>query len=166
MVAVADNVTVLTASEEGLHVYGQKLEKFCEWSIMMVRPDKCKVLLRMFDWHGKMIKDPQLECYEPSLQPCEHTQSIHRQRSPWPLTRHRYLAHRSCYHAIVILSIAVAIMQSTLRTLLYTCMQGSRIQGWPPLLQLHSPIAQSLVASIYRDHLPIPMSILVLALNS
>jgi hypothetical protein len=61
MVAEADDITVLMASEEGLHVYVRKLEKFCEWSKMTVRPDKCKVLLRMFDQHSKMIKDPQLE---------------------------------------------------------------------------------------------------------
>jgi hypothetical protein len=33
--------------------------------------------------------------------------SIQRRRSPQPLTRHRYLAHRDRYHAIAILPIAI-----------------------------------------------------------
>jgi hypothetical protein len=83
--------------------------------------------------------------------------SLQRQHPPMTTHMHRYLAHRSCDHAIAILP---SPSQSQ------SCNQPSHTSGViTPVATLRLPIARSLVVSIYSDHRSIPMPILVLALT-
>jgi hypothetical protein len=114
--------------------------------------------------------------------------SLQRQHSSRPHTTtrtHRYLAHRSCDHAIAITpsqlhpsqsqprhhylahcscDLAIAISPSPSQS-------QSRNQPFAtsgvttPVATAHSPIARSLVVSIYSNHWSIPTPILVLALT-
>jgi hypothetical protein len=132
-------------------------------------------------WENDIHWDPRLEfeilgCYEPFWWPCERAQFSPRSRSSRPPTTtrtHHYLAHRSFNHAIAIAPIAVATTQSLSRHRKRAHRSGDHALNplhtsgvITPVATARSPIARSLIVSIYRDHLSIPTPILVLALNS